>query len=83
MNIYQITCSCGSIYNGETKIGINKRIEQHSKTITNKEIENSEMAQHHYEKKYKCTFDLTKAFVIDNEIGWKKTTNQRNNIYNN
>ena len=71
-NIYQITCSCGSIYNGETKIGMDKRIIQHNRKIKNKETKNSEIAQHHHGNNYQCAFDLTKAFVIDNETNWKK-----------
>jgi predicted GIY-YIG superfamily endonuclease len=30
-NIYQITCECGAIYNGETKVGLKTRMTQHEK----------------------------------------------------
>ncbi len=51
-NIYQITCNCGAIYNGETKIGINKRISQHQRIIKkNKITSNSEIIQHYHDKK--------------------------------
>jgi predicted GIY-YIG superfamily endonuclease len=72
-NIYQINCNCGAVYNGETKIGLKKRLEQHKKRINKKVIpSDSEIVQHHHDNKYQCMFDLNKAFVIDNEIGWKK-----------
>jgi hypothetical protein len=72
-NIYQITCNCGAIYNGETKIGINKRISQHQRIIKkNKTTSNSEIIQHYHDKQFECKFDLTKAFIIDNDISWKR-----------
>ena len=44
----QIACMCVSIYNGETKVGIETRIQQHSSTIIkNKENSKSELVQHH------------------------------------
>jgi hypothetical protein len=32
--IYQIPCECGKIYVGQAKVGINYRMKQHYKTIT-------------------------------------------------
>ena len=65
-NIYQIACMCGSIYNGETKVGIETRIQQHSSTmIKNKKNSKSELVQQHRKNKYKCTFDRHKAIIMD------------------
>jgi predicted GIY-YIG superfamily endonuclease len=71
--IYQIKCECGKIYNGETKIGLENRIKQHEKLINKNEIDSkSEIVQHHYEKKHQCSFNTKQAFMIENEINWKK-----------
>ena len=72
-NIYQITCDCGTIYNGETKVGMKKRMLQHKKVIErDDESSNSEMVQHHHKTKHQCMFDPSKAFIIDNEIDRRK-----------
>ena len=31
--VYQIECECGSIYNGETKVGLRNRSKQHNRII--------------------------------------------------
>ena len=72
-NMYQIACTCGSIYNGETKVGIKKRIQQHISTIIkNEENSTSKLVQHHRKNKYKCKFDTRKAIIMDNEINRMK-----------
>ena len=72
-NIYQINCSCGAVYNGETKVGLRKRISQHKTTIKkNDKTSPSEIAQHHIKNENKCIFDLNKAFIIDHETRWKR-----------
>ena len=71
--IYQLPCECGAIYNGETKIGIDRRIAQHQKIIDKDEKDSkSEMVQHHYSKGHMCMFNSEKAFIIDKEIDRKK-----------
>ena len=50
-NIYQLACEWGAIYNGETKIGVKKRMIQHDKKIRgDEENSNSEMVQHFYKQ---------------------------------
>ena len=72
-NIYQIACMCGSIYNGETTVGIEKRIQQYISTIIKtKENSTLEVVQHYRKNKYKCKFDTRKAIIIDNEINRMK-----------
>jgi hypothetical protein len=72
-NIYQIPCECGAIYNGETKIGLKQRIKQHERKIKeDDENSNSELVQHFHRKKFQCMFNTEKAFIIGNEINWKK-----------
>ena len=72
-NIYQITCDCGAIYNGETKIGFEKRMSQHERTIEKDEHDSkSEMVQHHQERRYQCLFNPSRAFIISNEIDRRK-----------
>ena len=72
-NIYQITCDCGAVYNGETKVGFQQRISQHRKAIEkDEETSLSEMVQHHHEKRYQCLFDTENAFIIDSEVNRHK-----------
>ena len=72
-NMYQIACTCGSIYNGETADGIEKRIQQHTSTIIkNKESSKPELVQHHRKNEYKCKLDKRKAIIMDNEINRMK-----------
>jgi hypothetical protein len=48
-------------------------MKQHERTIEKDENPSkSEMVQHHQEKRYQCMFDPAKAFVISNEIDWRK-----------
>jgi hypothetical protein len=70
-NIYQLACECGAIYNGETKVGVKKRMTQHDKNIReDEENSNSEIVQHFHKRKFQCMFDTQKCFIIDNEINW-------------
>jgi predicted GIY-YIG superfamily endonuclease len=72
-NVYQINCECGVVYNGETKVGFNRRMAQHSKIIEeDAKSSNSEMVQHHHKTKHKCMFNPKRAFVIDQEIDRRK-----------
>ena len=71
--VYQIECSCQSIYNGETKVGLKNRMKQHTKIINNKSNEQrSEIVQHHTNNMNNCKFDPEKGFIIDNEINPRK-----------
>ena len=71
--IYQIECNCGSIYNGETKVGLEARSKQHTKMIEkDDQSTSSEMVQHHHQKRWQCMFDPTTSFPIDNEINYRK-----------
>jgi predicted GIY-YIG superfamily endonuclease len=72
--IYQMECNCNAIYNGETKVGLEKRMKQHEKSINKKKDSktSSEIIQHHKNKSDQCRFNPSKAFAIDNEIDFKK-----------
>ncbi len=77
--IYQISCSCKQSYVGQTKVGLDNRMKQHSKTINdNKNDSNSEMVKHFQEKKFQYLFDTNDAFIIDEEKDYWK----RSNIFN-
>ena len=70
--VYQIQCECEKIYNGETKIGLNKRMKQHEELIRNNDENSySEIVQHHIQMKHQCSFNIKQAFVIEKEINWK------------
>ncbi|CAF1126020.1 unnamed protein product [Adineta steineri] len=71
--IYQIQCNCNtpSIYNGETKKGLETRTKQHSSMINNDD-KKSEMVQHHRNNNYQCLFNTKNAFIIDQEKNWQK-----------
>ncbi|CAF0966041.1 unnamed protein product [Rotaria sordida] len=71
--IYQIECNCSAIYNGETKVRLINRIKQHEKVINkNDDKQNSKIVQHHINKLHQCRFNTNTAFIIDNEIDFKK-----------
>jgi predicted GIY-YIG superfamily endonuclease len=71
--IYQIPCECGKTYVGQTKVGINNRMKQHYKTITDDKDRNLEMIKHHQDMRYQCLFDIDKAFIIEEEKDyWKR-----------
>ncbi|CAF1215941.1 unnamed protein product [Rotaria sordida] len=76
--IYQIPCSCKQTYVGQTKVGIDNRMKQHSKTINdNENNSNSEMVKHFQEKKFQCLFDPNDAFIIEEEKDyWKRRTKE-------
>ncbi|CAF4873932.1 unnamed protein product [Rotaria sp. Silwood1] len=76
--IYQIPCSCKQTYVGQTKVGIEKRMKQHSKTLNdNADDSKSEMMKHFQEKKFQCLFDTNDAFIIDEEKDyWKRRTKE-------
>ncbi|CAF1371595.1 unnamed protein product, partial [Rotaria sp. Silwood1] len=76
--IYQIPCSCKQTYVGQTKVGLDKRMKQHSKIINNNtDDSNSEMVKHFQEKKFQCLFDTNDAFIIDEEKDyWKRRTKE-------
>jgi hypothetical protein len=76
--IYQIPCSCKQTYVGQTKVGIHKRMKQHSKVLNDdKDDSNSEMVKHFHEKKFQCLFDTDDAFIIDEEKDyWKRRTKE-------
>ncbi|CAF1545313.1 unnamed protein product [Adineta ricciae] len=71
--VYQIQCDCDppSIYNGETKKGLETRIKQHYSLISNEDTR-SEMVQHQKENNNQCLFDTNNAFIIDQEKTWTK-----------
>ncbi|CAF3485527.1 unnamed protein product [Rotaria socialis] len=76
--IYQIPCSCKETYVGQTKVGIDNRMKQHSKAINdNENNSNSEMVKHFQEKKFQCLFDTNDAFIIEEEKDyWKRRTKE-------
>jgi hypothetical protein len=76
--IYQIPCSCKQTYVGQTKVGIENRMKQHSKIINdNADNSNSEMVKHLQENKFQCLFDTNDAFIIDEEKDyWKRRTKE-------
>lgn len=50
--VYQMECECGVIYNGETKVGIKKRMQQHEVLIENdQEHSPSEIVKYHHTTK--------------------------------
>ncbi|CAF3946895.1 unnamed protein product [Rotaria sp. Silwood1] len=62
--IYQIPCECGKTYIGQTKVGIENRMKQHYKNINDDNDRKLEMIKHHQDMKYRCLFDIDKAFII-------------------
>ncbi|CAF3367010.1 unnamed protein product [Rotaria sp. Silwood2] len=76
--IYQIPCSCKQTYVGQTKVGIDNRMKQHSKAINDNENNSkSEMVKHFQEKKFQCLFDTNDAFIIEEEKDyWKRRTKE-------
>ena len=71
--IYQIDCECGATYNGETKVGLKTRTKQHEKIIEkDEENSNSEMIQHHHQKRWQCMFNPTLAYIIDKDTNYRK-----------
>ena len=71
--VYQMDCECGASYNGETKVGLKKRAEQHNKLIEkHEETANSEIVQHHHSKKWQCMFDSSLSYVVDTETNYIK-----------
>jgi hypothetical protein len=71
--VYQIQCDCDppKIYNGETKVGIKNRMQQHFQLI-NKLDNKSEMVQHIEENRYQCLFNTEQAFIVEQEKNWNK-----------
>ena len=76
--IYQIPCSCKQTYVGQTKVFIDNRMKQYSKTINdNEDNSNLEMVKHVQEKKSQCLFDTNEAFIIEKEKDyWKRRTKE-------
>ncbi|CAF2960407.1 unnamed protein product [Rotaria sp. Silwood2] len=71
--VYRVQCDCNSPkkYNGETKVGIKKRMCQHYQLI-NKLDTKSEMVQHIEETRYQCLFSTEQAFMLEQEKNWCK-----------
>ncbi|CAF3257721.1 unnamed protein product [Rotaria socialis] len=71
--VYQIECECGSIYNGETKVGLTNRSKQHD-SIIEKDDENSssEMVQHHRQNLSQCMLNPNLSFMIDSDADYRK-----------
>jgi uncharacterized FlaG/YvyC family protein len=71
--VYQIECECGSIYNGETKVGLETRSKQHIQTIKKDDKDtSSEMVQHHHQKRRQCLFNPQSSFIIDNDTDYRR-----------
>ena len=71
--VYELQCTCGESYVGETKVGLKQRMSQHKALIEKASTEaHSEIVQHHYEKLGKCMFDPSKAIIIDNETDYRR-----------
>ena len=70
--IYHMKCKCGATYIGETKIGLQRRTEQHKQFIKkNEKQSNSEIIQH-LQQNQKCKFYTSRAKILEKEINWKK-----------
>lgn len=71
--VYKIPCDCGASYVGETKIGSDKRMNQHRKLIEKDDKEaHSEIVQHQHSTRWQRMFDTSKGVIIDNEIDYRK-----------
>jgi hypothetical protein len=71
--VYQINCECGSVYNGETKVGLKTRSKQHNALIEKDEKNaSSELVQHHHQKRWQCMFDPNSAFTIDSDTDFRR-----------
>ncbi|CAF3641129.1 unnamed protein product [Rotaria sp. Silwood1] len=71
--VYQFQCECNppKIYNGETKVGIKKRMHQHFQLI-NKLDNKSEMVQQIEETLNQCLFNTEQVFIVEQEKSWNK-----------
>ena len=71
--VYQIQCECGSIYNGETKVGLRNRSKQHNRIIEKDDNStSSEMVQHHQQNRWQCMFNPELSFIIDIDTDYRK-----------
>jgi hypothetical protein len=71
--VYQVQCDCNppKIYNGETKVGLKKRMGEHFQLI-NKLDSKSEMVQHIEQNRFQCLFNTDHAIIVEQEKNWAK-----------
>ena len=71
--MYQVQCDCDppNVYNGETKVGLTKRMGEHFHLI-NKLDTKSEMVQHIEKNKFQCLFNTDNAIIVEQEKNWCK-----------
>ncbi|CAF2990126.1 unnamed protein product [Rotaria sp. Silwood2] len=71
--VYKIPCECGAEYIGETKRGLDERMQEHIRNIKeNDDQSKSEMVQHHRQQNGICKFNPKIATVIDYETDERK-----------
>jgi len=61
--VYEIPCSCGAVYVGETKRLISTRLQEHIRHTKNEDCEKSAVAEHSQETKHGILFDKTKVLA--------------------
>ncbi|CAF5011042.1 unnamed protein product, partial [Rotaria sp. Silwood1] len=71
--VYKIPCECGAEYIGETKRGLDERMQEHIRNIKeNDDQSKSEMVQHHRQQNGICKFNPKIATIIDYETDERK-----------
>ena len=71
--VYQTKCECGSMYNGETKVGLRNRSKRHNRIIEKDDNSaSSEMVQHHHQNRWQFMFNPGLPFVIDVDTDCRK-----------
>lgn len=61
--VYEIPCSCGDVYIGETKRLISTRVKEHIRSTKNEDIEKSAVALHSHNTKHSIEFDKTRVIA--------------------
>lgn len=61
--VYEIPCSCGRVYIGETGRSIETRISEHRRATNNKQWEKSAVAEHAITENHHVDFENTKILV--------------------
>lgn len=61
--VYEIPCSCGDVYIGETKRLISTRVKEHIRCTKNEDTDKSAVALHSYNTKHSIEFDKTRVIA--------------------